>query len=46
MDEWRSISGGGGGNDEIFSSLPPRPDRIWGPTSHLSDWYRWLLHLW
>jgi hypothetical protein len=23
---------------EIFSSSPPRPDRLWGPSSLLSKW--------
>jgi hypothetical protein len=28
------------GNVEIFSSSPPRPDRLWGPANLVSDWYR------
>jgi len=27
----------GGGNNETFSSSPPRPDRLWGPLSFLSN---------
>jgi hypothetical protein len=28
-----------------FSSLPPRPDRLWNPPSLLSNGYEGLLHL-
>jgi hypothetical protein len=38
MDDWGSIPGGGW---EFFSS-PPRPERLWGPPSLLSNGYQGL----